>query len=151
VHVTVKTILLWIVRNIITGLERQSDLLRDSAEKSQITRLNDMTGLDLNVALLNSKIGIFEIDCVKGTASVSQSWRNLMGAPSEAELPETQAYFESKVHFNDLRLLKVADQDCISGAKINSVSDFRVHFGEDEWRWMRCLSNMLSADFMRRL
>jgi len=146
VHVTVKTILLWIVRNIITGLERQSDLLRDSAEKSQITRLNDMTGLDLNVALLNSKIGIFEIDCVKGTASVSQSWRNLMGAPSEAELPETQAYFESKVHFNDLRLLKVADQDCISGAKINSVSDFRVHFGEDEWRWMRSSAVIIERD-----
>jgi PAS domain S-box-containing protein len=146
VHVTVKTILVWIVRNIITGLERQSDLLRDSAEKSQITRLNDMTGLDLNVALLNSKIGIFEIDCVKGTASVSQSWRNLMGAPSEAELPETQAYFESKVHFNDLRLLKVADQDCISGAKINSVSDFRVHFGEDEWRWMRSSAVVIERD-----
>ncbi|WP_281857624.1 CHASE domain-containing protein [Litoreibacter halocynthiae] len=90
-----------------------------------------------NTVLVGAEIGVFEVDLRTGKSTVSGMWKTLMGVPDGTSDIDTQKLFLERIHPEDLIGLKAADDACISGKAARSVAQYRMRFGDDEWRWMR--------------
>lgn len=128
------------------GQFRQTMLLRDITEEIKSSRALRDNEHRWNLALHGANIGVFDIDLVAGTSVVSDTWRRLMGVGPDDPITDTQAYFLSRIHPDDLPILSKADADCIAGRTPRSTSEFRVQTGQDGWHWMRSDAVVVERD-----
>lgn len=112
-----------VVRDLTTEIETENELKKTKA-------LYDM-------ALQGARIGVFDVDLVKGRTEVSDTWCEIMGYAPECGGKDAQSLFQARVHPDDFPALQAADAACISGETMHSTFEYRVRFPNDEWRWMR--------------
>ena len=129
-----------------TGHRRRSLFLQDVTDEENLHKKVGDTERRLNLALKGAEIGVFDIDVRTGKSVVSDSWRRLMGVSLDDPELDTQAVFNARVHPEDFAALKASDLACIKGETARSVSEFRVDFGEDGWRWMRSEATVVDWD-----
>ena len=127
------------------GAARQSVLLRDVTAETLAHATVSEAEQRWTLALSGAEIGVFDVDLVKGTSIVSQTWRQLMDVPGDADI-DTQAHFTSRVHPDDIETLRAADNAAFSGAVPRSISEFRVRFADGSWRWMRADAVVVERD-----
>ncbi len=118
-----------IVRDVTAQIKAQADLTRTKT-------LYDM-------ALEAGQIGVFDLDLVTGEMEVSGTWLRNMGYGDDVVDIDPQTMFYSRVHPDDLPTLMLTEKDCNEGLSERAVSEFRVKFGEDEWRWIRSDSSIV--------
>ena len=119
------------------GDARITAIVRDvTSEKSALSRLLHMKTL-YDMALRGARIGVFEVDLRTGKSEVSDTWYQVMGLDKKDDELDTQAIFYERMHPEDRPNLKKSDRECIDGTTKRSVSEFRLAFGPNEWRWMR--------------
>lgn len=121
-----------IVRNLTAEHEAQRELQRTK-------RLYDQ-------ALEGARIGVFDVNLVDGTSDVSDTWCELMGYGPGCNGLETQHMFLDRIHADDRALMREADRGAIEGTTERSIAEYRVRFGENEWRWMRSDAVVVSRD-----
>tara|TARA_R110002049_G_scaffold44333_6_gene130160 strand:+ start:15865 stop:18960 length:3096 start_codon:yes stop_codon:yes gene_type:complete len=119
-----------------TGETRVTAIVRDLT--SQIAAQDEMrkNKAVFDLALQGAQIGVFDLNLTTGKSEVSDTWRKIMGFPDDADL-DTQTAFMARIHPEDLPLVRASDEACASGLTPRSITEFRMRFGEDEWRWMR--------------
>ena len=119
------------------GRLRQTVVLRDvTADTRNATALAE-SERRWTLALAGAHIGVFDINLKTGKSIVSETWRDLMGVSRDAIELDTQREFMSRIHPDDLPALLASDRDCIAGRSARSLSEFRVRFPGNTWRWMR--------------
>ena len=118
------------------GTHQQSVLLRDVTEETQSRDALCQAEQRWNLALEGAEIGVFDVDLTTNTSVVSDTWRRLMDVPADVAL-DTQAHFFSRVHPDDIHRIVDADRAAILGHAPRSISEFRIHFDNGSWRWMR--------------
>ena len=119
------------------GDARITAIVRDvTSEKSAVSGLLHMKTL-YDLALRGARIGVFEVDLRTGKSEVSDTWYQVMGLDKKDDELDTQAIFYERMHPEDRPVLKKSDRECIDGTTKRSVSEFRMAFGPNEWRWMR--------------
>ncbi|MBD3662598.1 CHASE domain-containing protein [Sulfitobacter aestuariivivens] len=124
----------WITHD---GTRRTTAIVRDiSAEIAAVHELSRTKTL-YDQALQGARIGVFDIDISSGQSDVSDTWCSIMGLKAGCNEIDTQSNFMSRIHPEDKSVLEQADKDCISGKTSRSISEFRLRFGAEEWRWMR--------------
>ncbi|SEN17156.1 PAS domain S-box-containing protein [Loktanella fryxellensis] len=127
------------------GSPRQSVLLRDvTAETQSRQALSDMEER-WSLALQGAEIGVFDVDLTTNTPVVSATWRNLLAVPDDPDL-DMQSHFMSRVHPEDLPVLRASDRAALRGDSPRSTSEFRVLFPGNEWRWMRSDAVVVARD-----
>ncbi|MEO1140129.1 MAG: PAS domain S-box protein [Pseudomonadota bacterium] len=126
----------------ITQTTRQADglcyalVLRNIAAELKAEELNRNEVQRMVYAVQGAKIGIFELDMLKGTSVVSGAWRELMGVAPDEEI-DTQAEWRARVHPEDLPHVERADRDCINGHSERSLTEYRIRAPcGSGWRWM---------------
>ncbi|WP_246040536.1 CHASE domain-containing protein [Roseovarius arcticus] len=118
-----------IVRDVTAQIKAQEDLTRAKT-------LYDM-------ALEAGQIGVFDFNFVTGKMEVSGTWLRNMGYDEDVFDIDPQAMFYSRVHPDDLLVMMRTEKDCTEGLSERAVSEFRVKFGENEWRWIRSDSSIV--------
>ena len=131
------------------GALRQSVLLRDVTAETLSHAAVAAAEQRWTLALSGAEIGVFDVDLVQGTSVVSQTWRQLMDVPEDADI-DTQAHFMSRIHPDDIAGLQAADRDAISGIAPRSISEYRVRFSDGAWRWMRSDAVVVARDVAGR-
>lgn len=114
---------------------RETVLIRDVTEEIQANRALVESGRRWNLALKGAEIGVYDIDLVKKTSVVSDTWLRLMELPLDDPNLDYQQNFISRVHPDDLKLLQQSDKACIAGLTARSMCEYRIKF-KDGWRWM---------------
>ncbi|MEM9580277.1 MAG: CHASE domain-containing protein, partial [Pseudomonadota bacterium] len=125
------------------GKDRTVVMIHDVTQREESAAQLRETEARWNAALVGAEIGVFDIDLRSGTSIVSDTWKNLMGIPLDVDV-DTQQHFLDRIHPEDLKTLEAADAACISGETSRSVAQYRMRFGDAEWRWMR--SNAFVAE-----
>lgn len=91
----------------------------------------------MEFALTWAKIGVFEIDLITGSPTVSPSWMRVMGLPDGLQI-DTRREWRVRMHPDDLPDVLAADRDCIEGKTPLSSTIFRMRdIDGKSWRWMR--------------
>ena len=121
-----------IVRNLTAEHHAQSELRRTK-------RLYDL-------ALEGARIGVFDVNLADGTSDVSDTWCDLMGYGPGCNGLATQNMFLKRIHPEDLPRLTRADKAAIDGTAERSIAEYRVRFGDNEWRWMRSDAVVVARD-----
>ncbi|MEW9919237.1 CHASE domain-containing protein [Marimonas sp. MJW-29] len=127
------------------GVGRTTAIVRDLTAEHAAQAEIRKTKTSYDLALQGARIGVFDIDLETGKSDVSDSWRDLMGVPRGVDL-DTQQEFLSRIHPDDLPILQAADAGCIEGRTPRSISEFRMAFPNDEWRWMRSDAVIVERD-----
>lgn len=115
---------------------RYTVVMRNVAEKLRIEAQLRDTQHRLDIALKGARIGVFDVDLIKGESVVSDTWRDLFGFEPGLDI-DTQAEWRARIHPEDRAAVDAADAACIVGEAEQSISDYRVRTMNDEWRWMR--------------
>ncbi|WP_394199436.1 CHASE domain-containing protein [Litoreibacter albidus] len=121
----------------IDGSTQSVAILQDVTEEETSKQRLGEAEERWNKVLIGAEIGVFDLDLRTGKSIVSGMWKQLMGIPEATSDVDTQQAFLDRIHPDDLAALQEADQACISGKTQRSVAQYRMRFGEDEWRWMR--------------
>ncbi len=119
-----------------TGSQRTVVMIQDVTKRENSASMLRANEARWNAALVGAEIGVFDIDLTTGKSIVSETWKRLMGVNKDNE-NDLQRHFLDRIHPDDLDTLKKADEACIRGENPRSVAQYRVRFGQDEWRWMR--------------
>ncbi|MGJ8546236.1 MAG: CHASE domain-containing protein [Sulfitobacter sp.] len=119
------------------GEKRITAIVRDITAQTNLQAYIERTKTLYDLALQGSHIGVFDIDLVSGKSDVSDTWCRIMGFNKECNGLDTQREFLARIHPEDRNLLTKADEDCIMGRTSRSISEYRMLFGKNEWRWMR--------------
>ena len=130
------------------GEERTTAIVRDiTAEVTAHEEIRHTKAL-YDMALQGSRIGVFEVDLETGQSEVSNTWLEIMGIKEDDSDLDKQELFLSRIHPEDAHLLRISDERCINGETPRSVAEYRVRFGEGQWRWMRsdAIVSMRAAD-----
>ncbi len=121
----------------LDAIARTTVIVRDITAETAAVSAMEETKRRFDLALAGAEIGVFEIDLTTGKSIVSETWCQIMGVADDPATVDSQAVFLSRVHPDDLPLVQAADEACIAGRTARSLSEYRVRFGADEWRWMK--------------
>jgi PAS domain S-box-containing protein len=111
--------------------------VQDVSERENSARQIANNEARWNQALEGAQIGVFDINLITKQSIVSDSWRKLMEVPLDATDLDTQNLFNSRIHPEDLEVLKAADQQCIDGLSSRSIAEYRMRFDDGSTRWMK--------------
>ncbi|MDF1726474.1 MAG: PAS domain S-box protein [Sulfitobacter sp.] len=128
------------------GAERTTAILRDMTGHSQARNELRRTKAMYDLALRGSRIGVFDLDLRTGKSEVSDTGLEILGYDPADPIEDTQAAFMARVHPDDIKIIRQADQDCFDGKTVRSISEFRMSFPNDEWRWMRSDAVVIARD-----
>ncbi|WP_370401961.1 CHASE domain-containing protein [Sulfitobacter sp. JB4-11] len=128
------------------GAARTTAIVRDLTAEHKAQRELRRTKRLYDLALEGARIGVFDLNLKDGTSDVSDTWCDLMGYGPGCNGLETQRMFLERVHPNDMHILTRADKGAIDGTTERSIAEYRVRFGENEWRWMRSDSVVVARD-----
>lgn len=104
--------------------------IRDEAALQQTLRRWDY-------ALTGARIGVFEVDLISGDSVVSETWKTLMGLDPKMEV-DAQAEWRSRIHPEDMPMVREADKACVEGKASRSITEYRLRKPHGlGWRWMR--------------
>lgn len=112
-------------------------LVRDVTESEKNAKRLRETEARWDKALTGAQIGVFDIDLVRGTSVVSDTWKRLMNLPLDDKDKDPQDEFRKRLHPHDAPGLKVADRACIMGETERSIAEYRIEISPGVWRWMR--------------
>lgn len=102
--------------------------------RRQLARLVDLRER-FSLAIEGARDGMWEWDLVRGRASFSPRWRELLKLPSEAAAPILDTWLE-RVHPQDLAGLR-ANLDALERGEIEvHESEHRIRDADNEWRWV---------------
>jgi PAS domain S-box-containing protein len=119
------------------GDPRTTAIIRNlSIEIAAISELKKTKTLS-DLALAGSRIEVFDVNLATESSEVSDTWCEIMGYDPSQRFEDTQQLLFARVHPEDLHILRDADLACIKGETPRSISEFRVLFPENSWRWMR--------------
>lgn len=118
------------------GEWRYTAVMRNITEQRRIQDQLRSTQHRLDLALTGAKIGVFDIDLRTGKSIVSRTWRDLLGYRDDEEVDSQQSW-RKRVHPDDLPKVNAADEACIEGRVLRSVTEYRVQMQDGSWRWMR--------------
>ena len=116
---------------------RVTVIVRNMTAQAKMQRELEGTKNLYDMALQGAEIGVFDIDLVSKRSEVSETWCRIMGFESGCNGMDTQRDFLSRIHPDDRSILDEADRLCIEGQTERSIAEYRVNFGENQWRWMR--------------
>ena len=119
------------------GQTRTTVIIRDLTEQNLAQRELNRSKALYDMALQGAGIGIFDLDLVTGSSDVSDTWCRIMGYDAGHVGVDTQKSFLSRIHLDDVSILKQADKDCIEGKTERSVAEYRLRTREGDWCWMR--------------
>jgi len=121
----------------VDNAHRRTVIIRDlTAERATQRELNRTKTL-YDMALRGSEIGVYDIDLTSGKSDVSETWCQIMGYTGGCKEIDTQAAFLSRIHPADRIRMEQSDAVCLQGHSERSIVEYRMKFGEAEWRWMR--------------
>jgi PAS domain S-box-containing protein len=132
------------------GEARVTAVVRDVTAEVEAIREMRQTRAIYDLALKGSRIGVFDVNLRDGTSEVSDTWLEIMGYDPGTRLENPQEAFLGRVHPDDLEALIASDTACIQGHAPRSVSEFRMLFADDEWRWMRSDAVVVARDCDQR-
>lgn len=119
------------------GAPRVTAIVRDLTRETEAREEIRITKIRYDQALQGAGIGVFDVNLETGHSDVTDTWREIMGVdPSETDI-DAQDNFLSRVHPEDLPVLLANDAACIEGKTARSISEYRIKFSDNEWRWMR--------------
>jgi PAS domain S-box-containing protein len=127
------------------GVPRITAIVRDLTKLHAAQREVQKTKTSYDLALKGGQIGVFDVDLRTGKSEVSDTWRDLLAVPADIDV-NPQEIFLSRVHPDDLPILKAADEACIEGNTRRSISEFRMAFPGGIWRWMRSDAVVVERD-----
>lgn len=127
------------------GAARTTVIVRDLTAQHEAQSEIRKTKTSYDLALQGARIGVFDLDLTTGKSEVSDSWRDVMDVSRSADV-DAQQEFLSRIHPEDLPILQAADQACIDGKTARSISEFRMAFPGDTWRWMRSDAVIVERD-----
>ncbi len=119
------------------GEVRYTVLVRDVTEKEENAKRLREAEARWDMALTGAQIGVFDIDLIRGTSVVSDTWKRLMNLPLDDKDLEAQAEFTKRLHPDDAPGLRAADRACITGETERSIAEYRIEVSPGVWRWMR--------------
>lgn len=128
------------------GASRTTAIVRNVTAEQKAQRELQRTKRLYDQALEGARIGVFDVDLKDGTSDVSDTWCELMGYGPGCNGLETQRMFMQRIHPEDRSILTNADRGAIEGTTERSIAEFRVRFGENEWRWMRSDAVVVARD-----
>jgi PAS domain S-box-containing protein len=128
------------------GSQRSTVILRDITAQAEAIAAMEANRRRFDLALEGAEIGVFELDLISGRSVVSRTWCDVMGVPDEPASIDAQTTFLSRIHPEDLPAVRASDESCLSGRSARSTSEYRVRFGNDEWRWMKSDSVVTERD-----
>lgn len=119
------------------GQLRSTIILRDLTAQNLAQRELSRSKVLFDLALKGSEIGVFELNLATGTSEVSNTWCRIMGYEDGCNAMDTQQDFLSRIHPDDVGILKRADADCIAGRTERSIAEYRLKTRNGDWCWMR--------------
>jgi len=125
------------------GDRRFTVIMRNISDKRLVEDQLRMTQRRLDVALTGARIGFYDIDLRTGESVVSPSWKEIFGYDRD-EVLDSQREWRSRLHPDDMPVVDAADRACIEGRSDRSISEYRIRFPNDKWRWFR--SDAVGAD-----
>jgi PAS domain S-box-containing protein len=145
-------LLLDVQRNVWKSFDdylRKTIIVHDLTEEIRIQNELKNTKTLYDLALQGARIGVFDVDLVNGTSDVTETWSRIMGLEGGTRGVDTQALFISRIHPEDLHILRDADRACIRGETERSIAEYRVRFDTDAgpvWRWMKSNAIVVERD-----
>lgn len=130
----------------LNDVSRTTVIARDITAETKAVGEMQETKRRFDMALDGAEIGIFEVDLITGRSIVSETWCQIMGIDEAAAVLDTQQLFLSRVHPEDLPSLLASDKSCIEGSIDRSISEYRMSFGDDRWRWMKSDAVVIKRD-----
>lgn len=127
------------------GDGRTTMIVQNVTEEREAAQRVAETEQRWDLALRGAKIGVFDVNLRSQTSVVSQTWRNLLHL-SKDYIGDTQEYFLSRVHPEDLPKLQANDAACIRGDTDRSVTEFRIKIDDGDWSWMRSDAVVVERD-----
>ncbi len=97
----------------------------------------------LRAALRAARVGLWDWDLKRNTASYSAEWKQLLGY-TEEEIGESFAEFESRVHPDDLPRITKLLADYLANPWPDYRVEFRMRHKDGSWRWI-----LTQADVVR--
>lgn len=128
------------------GAARTTAIVRDLTAEQEAQKELRRTKRLYDQALEGARIGVFDVNLVDGTSDVSDTWCELMGYGPGCNGLETQRMFLQRIHPDDREIMREADRGAIDGTTERSIAEYRVKFGENEWRWMRSDAVVVARD-----
>jgi PAS domain S-box-containing protein len=129
-----------------TGSRRTTLIIRDVTEEMRMIEEVENTERRWDLALRGAQIGVFNIDLSTGKSEVTDSWKRLMNLPVDEDGLDYQKVFQSRIHPDDVDALTQADAACIRGETERAVSQYRMHFEGEGWRWMMSNATLVEMD-----
>jgi len=128
------------------GSRRKTVLIQDVSAAEMNAHMLQETEARWNMALAGAQIGVFDVDLTTQTSVVSDTWRKLMQVPMDATQLDAQKMFFSRIHPDDVKILKAADNDCIEGRTDRSIAQYRMRFEDGSYRWMQSDAVVVKRD-----
>ncbi|PVA07592.1 CHASE domain-containing protein [Thalassorhabdomicrobium marinisediminis] len=126
------------------GEPRATVLVQDVGEREAAARRIKANEARWNLALEGAQIGVFDVDLMTNTSVVSDTWRELMRISPDEEDP--QAVFFSRIHPEDIEIVRQADRACRDGLTRRSRAEYRVIDEDGSVRWMKADAVVVSRD-----
>ncbi len=127
----------------VDGHQRTTAIVRDVTAQIKAQAELTRTKTLYDMALKAGQIGVFDLNLVTRELEVSGTWLRTMGYSEDVVDIDPEKMFYSRVHPDDLPALMLNEKDCQEGRSDKAVSEFRMKFGEDEWRWFRSDSSVV--------
>jgi PAS domain S-box-containing protein len=114
----------------------------------EVVALNELkkTKTLYDLALSGSRIGVFDTDLISESSDVSDTWCEIMGTNPDERQGDTKELLLSRIHPDDLPNVLSASKACLKGDVPRAISEFRVSFPNEEWRWMRADAVIVERD-----
>jgi PAS domain S-box-containing protein len=128
------------------GSRRTTLIIRDVTEEMRMIEEVENTERRWDLALRGAQIGVFNIDLSTGRSEVTDSWKRLMNLPVDEDGLDYQKIFQSRIHPDDADALAQADAACIRGETERAISQYRMHFEGEGWRWMMSNAAVVEMD-----
>jgi PAS domain S-box-containing protein len=128
------------------GEARTTAIIRDLTEQNRAQRDLKRNKALYDMALQGAEIGVFDVDLTTGLSEVSETWCRIMGYEAGCNGMDTQLNFLSRIHPDDVAILKKSDADCIEGRTERSISEYRLKLSDGGWCWMRSDAVVVERD-----
>ena len=127
------------------GQIRFTAIVRDVTEQRNMTIALEQAEERWNLALRGANIGVFDVDLIKGSSVVSDTWCTMLGFHGDAPA-NPQAEWRSRVHPEDLPKVLEADRDCFEGRTARTQSQYRIRRKDGAWRWLSSEATVTERD-----
>jgi PAS domain S-box-containing protein len=116
----------------ITDITKRKEVEQRLREKTEALEQERQR---LEMALEGADLGLWDVDLESGAAIYDERWAGMLGYSMD-EIDETQAFFESLVHPDDLPRVKAVLASHAQGETDLMTLDLRMKARDGSWRWI---------------